>query len=75
MTKTFKIGEWCYGGIARITTKPRGVFSVELLDWNTKQVLKWKFVYGYEELEEFMCDMSTPYWADVVCDYFKDKGI
>lgn len=71
MTKTFKIGECCYGGIARVSTKPRGVFSVELLDWDSKEVIQWRFVYGLDELRDFMEESSTYYWADKIYNHFK----
>jgi hypothetical protein len=73
MIKTFKIGEEALGGIVQITTRPRNVFEVKCLDYNTKEVVTWRYVHGFDELEEYCEDISTPYWADKIVDFFKDK--
>jgi len=52
VVKTWKIGEYAMGGIIRVSTKPRGVFSVECIDWDTKEIIQWRYVHGYDELTE-----------------------
>lgn len=73
MIKTFKIGEEAIGGIVQVKTRPGNVFEVKCLDSQTKLVFAWRFCYGFEELEAYCEDISTPYWADKIVDYFKDK--
>ena len=73
MVKTWKIGEYAMGGIIRVSTKPRGVFSVECIDWDTKEVIRWRYVHGYNELLDFLEDLTTSYYADKIVTYFKTK--
>lgn len=73
MVKTWKIGEYAKGGIIRVSTKPRGVFSVECIDWNTKEVIHWRYVHGYDELLDFLEDLTTSYYADKIVSHFKTK--
>ena len=73
MTKTFKIGEEAIGGIIQVSTRPKNVFDVKCLDYETKEIISWRFVFGLEELQEYCEDLSTPYWADQIVSYFKNK--
>ena len=73
MIKTFKIGEEALGGIVRVTTRRRDVFEVECLDYETKKQVAWRFVYGFEQLEEYCEEITTSYWADKIVDHFKDR--
>ena len=71
MQKTFKIGESAIGGIVVVKTRPKNVYEVTCLDWNTKEQVKWRFVFGLQELEEFIEQISTSYWADQIVTHFK----
>lgn len=73
MVKSWKIGESALGGIIRVSTKPRGVFSVECIDWDTKEVVRWRYAHGYDELTDILEDISTSYYADKIVTYFKTK--
>lgn len=73
MVKTWKIGETAVGGIIRVSTKPRGVFSVECIDWNTKKVIGWRYVHGYDELMDSLEYWTTSYYADKIVSHFKKK--
>jgi hypothetical protein len=73
VVKTWKIGEYAMGGIIRVSTKPRGVFSVECIDWDTKEIIQWRYVHGYDELTDILEDLSTSYYADKIVTYFKTK--
>ncbi len=73
MVKTWKIGECAVGGIIRVSTKPRGVFSVECIEWDTKKVIQWRYVHGYDELTNFLEELTTSYYADKIVSHFKTK--
>jgi hypothetical protein len=73
MIKTFKIGEEAIGGIVQVKTKPGNVFEVKCFDYNTLEKVAWRFVYSFDELEDYIEEISTPYWADKIVDHFKDK--
>jgi hypothetical protein len=71
MQKTFKIGESAIGGIVEVKTRKREVYEVTCFDWTTKEKVSWRFVYGLQELEEYLTDISTSYWADKIVTHFK----
>ncbi|NBW35134.1 MAG: hypothetical protein EBR30_08975 [Cytophagia bacterium] len=75
MVKTWKIGEYAMGGIIRVSTKPRGVFSVECMAWDTKEVIQWRYVHGFDELMDYLEDLTTHYYADKIVSHFKTKLI
>lgn len=65
---TFKIGEYCMGGIIKAENK-RGTMHIQVLDWNTKQVLRdWKCT-DQMEAYEYLIDVTTHYYADKVLNY------
>jgi len=74
MIKTFKIGESAVGGIIKVSqnqNRQQNVCSVEVIDWNSKKVLQWRYVYGFEEMYDFLSDITTHYWADKIVNHFK----
>ena len=73
MTKTFKIGEYCVGGI--IKAKKDGDFMnyVEVLDWNTKNVLFAKRCRDINEMRWFLDEMTSSYYADKVINFLEGK--
>jgi hypothetical protein len=71
MQKTFKIGEAAIGGIVEVKTRNKGVFEVTCYDWNTKEKVSWRYVFGLQELKEFIEQISTSYWADQIVTHFK----
>lgn len=73
MIKTFKIGEEAIGGIIQVSTRRRNVFEVKCIDYNTKADVSWRFVYGFDELQSYCEEISTPYWADKIVKHFKDR--
>lgn len=73
MIKTFKIGEQAIGGIIVVSTRPRNVFEVKCIDYNTKADVSWRFVHGLDELQSYCEEISTPYWADRIVAHFKNK--
>jgi hypothetical protein len=73
MKKTFKIGEYAVGGIIRVSTRPRGVFSVECIDWNSKEVIGLRYVHGLDELFDALEYWTTFYFADKIVAHFKKK--
>ena len=72
MTKTFKIGEYCVGGI--IKAKIDGDINfVEVLDWNTKNVLFEKRCRDINEMRWFLDEMTSSYYADKVINFLEGK--
>jgi len=66
--KTFKIGECCMGGIVKADNN-KGVMRIQVLDWNTKQVLcDWKCT-DQMEAYEYLSEVTTHYYADKVLNY------
>lgn len=74
MTKTFKIGEYAVGGIIKAQVKVRrGRLMVFLscLDWDTKDIVtvlevQANMIHTNQVIEEYLIQMTTPYWADKV---------
>lgn len=76
MTKVFKIGEACIGGIVYVKTNKNKfgenfVFEVSFVDWFTRGILDTSEVYDFDELEALLNDNTTSYWADRITNYFK----
>ena len=87
-TKTFIIGEYCKGGIitANVDGNQLTIIGKEYVHGNKKTQQKgakeWcREVYdskqgGAErELDNFLCDLTTSYYAGKVTDWAKTKGI
>ena len=89
MTKTWKIGEYCRGGIitVEITGKTIHIIGKE---WdrsagykkssNQKNAKEWTRLtvqsddYGaYSKMNEFLNDLTTSYYADQVMQYIKEN--
>lgn len=73
MIKTFKIGESAIGGIIRVSTRPKNVYEVKCLDFFNKDVVKWRYCFGLDELRDYCEEISTGYWADRIVSHFKKK--
>ena len=66
--KTFKIGEFCEGGIIK-ADKKKNHMHIQVLDWNTKEVLRdWKCT-DQMEAYEYLTEVTTHYYADQVLSY------
>lgn len=66
--KTFKIGESCMGGIIKAYNKNNHM-RIQVLDWNTKEVLRdWKCT-DQMEAYEYLSEVTTHYYADKVLNY------
>ena len=63
--KTFKIGEYCIGGIVKAELK-NNVYRIQIVDWYTKGVIKDKQFNNRSAALHFLEDMSTHYWADKI---------
>ena len=88
-TKTFKIGEWCNGGI--ITVEIRGkVISVINKQWdfsqgtrrssnqtNAEEIERGTILVNEDgaerKIENYISDLSTSYWADQILKWIKSK--
>ena len=66
--KTFKIGEYCEGGIIK-ADKKKNHMHIQVLDWDTKEVLRdWKCT-DQMEAYEYLTEVTTHYYADQVLNY------
>ena len=79
MIKTFKIGESAVGGIIKvqkIISKKAlrdDTYNIKIIDWDTKEVILWRYTYGIQETYEFLSQHTTHYWAETIVSYFKNK--
>ena len=76
MKKTFKIGEYAVGGIIKVEyLKAKEIIVVEFLDYFTKEiVLSHSFnTNQLWEMEFFIEDNCTSFWADKITNYVKSK--
>lgn len=74
MQKTFKIGEYAIGGIIKIKTHPKNAYRIECIDMESKEVIKWAYVYGVDSIESYLEEnITTPYHASIISDYFKNR--
>lgn len=78
-TKQFKIGESAVGGIIKVTTSTTLV-SVECLDYITKKEVCGKDFHMNNlkgstwDLELYLCEKSTSYYADKIVNWVKEKA-
>jgi len=88
-TKTFKIGEYCRGGIITVETKGNKV-TVIGKDWdhsqgtrrssNQKNAKEWTRLEvdsedsnAFRELSNFLLDLTTSYYTDEVMKFIESK--
>jgi hypothetical protein len=88
-TKTWKIGEYCKGGIITVQTKGNKVAIIGK-EWdmsqgtrrssNQKNAKEWTRLEiestnrnAYREAFNFLHDLTTSYYADQVLDWIKEK--
>lgn len=75
MQKTFRIGESAIGGIIKVNKLNRGAFKVECLDYYTKKIVQWSYVYSIEHLLDYLEQVSTHYYADKITNHFKNETL
>jgi hypothetical protein len=81
MVKTFKIGEYIYGGIVRASVKPymgRFIGKVELRDYNTNAPLVSTTVqmglsHSMEVITSFLEGYTTHYYAEQVSQWIESS--
>lgn len=71
--KTFKIGEYCIGGILCVEVR-KGIVDIKALDWNTKEQVSRKVLseddrYG---IDEYLNELTSGYYAGKVMDWIKE---
>ena len=88
-TKTFKIGEYCQGGIITVEIKGK-VISVIGKEWdfskgtrrssdqsNAKEFTRGTIIStdndAERQIENFITDLATSYWADQIIKLIKTK--
>ena len=75
MQKTFRIGESAIGGIIKVNKLNKGAFKVECLDYYTKEIVQWSYVYSIEHLLDYLEQVSTHYYADKITNHFKNETL
>jgi len=75
MQKTFKIGESAIGGIIKVNKLGKGAFKVECLDYYTKEIVRWSYIYSIEHLFDYIEQVSTNYYADKITNHFKNETL
>jgi hypothetical protein len=68
--RTFKIGEYCYGGIVK-SDKKDGLFNIQILDWNTKSVLVESKGMSSDDAYDFLMDYTTHYYSEKIINETK----
>jgi len=88
-TKTWKIGEYCKGGIITVETKGK-VISVIGKEWDfskgsrrssdqsgakewTRGTVLSTDKDAYNKLSDFLCDLTTSYYADQIIKWIESK--
>jgi hypothetical protein len=75
MKKTFKVGEVAVGGIIEVNyNNVKNELSIAFLDWDSKEVIREYITDNFSlftenEIYWFLCDNSTPYYADMIWEY------
>lgn len=72
-SKTWKIGEYCAGGIIRAKCGNESV-KIEVIDSNTREVIAvntfGRVHLGYT-LEAWMSEFTTPYYTGIVLEWVR----
>jgi len=75
--KTFKIGEYALGGIIQVRIVDT-IVGINVIDWKTKKVIANVTFqtrnfsgYDYREIDNFLNDVTTSYFAGKVLDWIK----
>jgi len=87
-TKTWKIGEYAKGGIIQVVTKGQTI-TVIGKDWDyskgtrrgsdqsgAKEWIRKEYDADtdiYRDMMDFLCDLTTSYYADTIVDWIKTK--
>jgi hypothetical protein len=76
ITKSFKIGEYCIGGIIKAEIK-KDILILKALDYNTKKEIL-SFTYPTEDINIrdmwfTLTEWTTAYYADKIIDWIKLK--
>jgi hypothetical protein len=66
--KTFKIGEYCMGGIIKADNK-KGVMHIQVINVGTNDVLRDCKCTDQMEAYEYLAEVTTHYYADKVLNY------
>jgi hypothetical protein len=88
-TKTFKIGEYCKGGVITVETTAKKV-TIIAKEWDfsagskkssdQSNAKEWNRLEvstsssdAERQLDWFLCDLTTSYWAGEIMDWIKTK--
>ena len=73
--KTWKIGEYCSGGILRAKANGETI-KIEVIDWNTKEILETRVFGRLHEMpmQTFLYDVTTSFYADKVVEWVKTNA-
>jgi hypothetical protein len=76
-TKTFKIGEYCIGGIIKVTIN-KNKTNVQVLDWDSKKEINnievsMNDIDANDKLNDFLWDVTTSYYTDMVLNWINNN--
>ena len=76
-TKTFKIGEYCQGGIITAVATEKKVTIIGK-EWETQEEFTRLEVdpnneFSFRRMDEFLCDLTTNYYACKVIEWVESK--
>lgn len=73
-TKTFKIGEYCIGGILKLTIGKDGSILIRAIDWKLKFVVQERRFEGQFapfDIEQYLNDLTSSYHASKVMKWLR----
>ncbi len=73
-TKTFKIGEYCIGGILKVVKSPDTV-DIKAINWFSKEVVREEVFDlkdgGIWAINGYLHDLTSSYYADKVMQWIR----
>jgi hypothetical protein len=78
MTRTFRIGESCAGGIIQVEITQPSIIRINILDYHSKVCLHSDVFLATESdcrnrIDEVLNEVTTSYYAETVLEYIEDK--
>ena len=77
MEKTFKLGEYCSGGVIKVLSKKDQILIFSI-DSDSKQIIsgrnfKYPECLNNYSLSEYLEDLTTYYYSEKIIDYIKEN--
>ena len=77
MKKTFKIGEYCVGGIIQvIISEDKNLVRIRnaTMESETIEIRQFRWALDFYALEEFLFELTSLYYAGIVMDWIRKNG-